>query len=749
AFNYPDHEVYWKEGTVDYCYSFLTRSLGIEGKLITFKEKPWTGGGNGGNAFEVFVRGLEVATLVFMDLKEDPNGDVSIEGTRYSKMPMRIVDTGYGLERLTWLSQGTPTVYQAVFPEVVEFINSRSHAGNPDPRLLRAISEVAASIEPFSESKLISAVTQKLGSVSPDHVRKAFEFYKRVFALADHSKTIAILLSNHAIPSNVRVGYLLRLLLRRSFFYIGSLEANVSLFDLVKMHHRIISDILPPLDLDFCEKMIDRELKRYNDLMNTGKAAVIRLIDKKKGINTEDLVELYDSHGLNPEFVAEVARSERGISIEVPDDFDALVVSRHSQVKKEERKSTDLPDLFTRPLYYDDPSIREFNALVLYSRENIIVPNQTAFYPEGGGQPSDTGSIVAGGKAFKMMRAEKQGNAIIHYIDGHIPEHTRIHGKVDSFVRDRHTLHHSATHLLLGTLIRVLGEHVWQTGVQKGIETSRIDITHYDHISDETIELIEKECLKAIREGHIIRVRNLEWNRALDTYGFRLFQGGVPEGNRIRVVEIEGIDAEGCGGTHLTNTSQIGFIKIIKTESIQEGIQRITFCAGDAALDYVQKLYRNERKVEQIVTASAENLTDVVERLYRDNLEMKKERSKLEKEQVGELLRTSLRVSGKKGSAMIVDLKDKAELLNMAMKAIMSQGIELGTVVLKEAESIRINVVSSGRIAADEVLRELPMEGYKSTVSGTARFASALVDRKAETLINEHLPKLLQQVLNA
>ena len=144
-------------------------------------------------------------------------------------------------------------------------------------------------------------------------------------------------------------------------------------------------------------------------------------------------------------------------------------------------------------------------------------------------------------------------------------------------------IHHSATHLLLGVTREILGDHVWQNSVQKGIETSRLDVTHYEKISQEQIKKIEMRCLQIITENHSIKVRNMDWNKAISQYGFRLFQGGVPLDSKLRVVEIEGVDVEGCGGTHLNSTYEIGFLKIVSTETVQEGIQRLTFCAGPAA----------------------------------------------------------------------------------------------------------------------------------------------------------------------
>ncbi len=111
-------EIYWKEKTVEYCHEFMTDTLGMDAKALTYKENPWSGGGNAGPALEVMNAGLEVATLVFMCYIADEQGGLTIKGERYSPMDIRIVDTGYGLERLVWASDGSPTLYDSIFPDI-------------------------------------------------------------------------------------------------------------------------------------------------------------------------------------------------------------------------------------------------------------------------------------------------------------------------------------------------------------------------------------------------------------------------------------------------------------------------------------------------------------------------------------------------------------------------------------------------------------------------------------------------------
>lgn len=665
AFNYPDKKVYWKEETTKYCYDFLTLGLGVDSSLITFKEKPWSGGGNGGNAFEVFVSGLEVATLVFMDLKEDPNGPVEIEGKNYSKMDMEIVDTGYGLERLVWLSQGTPTVYHAVMPDVIDLLLGLLDDREIDNEILSVFSMEAALLEPFDKSELLEntlgRIRREKKDVDMKRLEELFDKARSLFTLADHSKSLMFLFSDYVIPSNVKVGYLSRLLIRRSLRMIDDLGINVDLSDLIIRHSTNMQDVIPNFPSEFLNTIMPMEKAKYNDLKSRAVGIVERVFRKSDTLAPDDLVLLYDSFGITPEQSTEIVREKFGKNIEIPGDFSKLVVSIHDQGVVSKGEVEHFPDIHTRPLYYDDASISEFTAVVLYSEGNNIITNQTAFYPEGGGQPTDTGYFALGNKKVDMLKAEKFNRSIVHRLSSPIPLGTRISGHVDFWRRRRLMVHHSATHLLLGVCRMVLGNHVWQSSVQKGTEHSRLDITHYAKISDDEIRKIEQTCLKFITENRKVRVRNIEWNKAIGTFGFRLFQGGVPDGKEIRVVEIEGVDVEGCGGTHVASTGELGFLKIIKTETVQEGIQRIIFSAGFAALDFVEDQYFTIKAVEGKIKPSPEGLKDSFLRIVDENIRYKKEQTKNERKFIETLISsaTKIRINELEGIFISHDLEDR------------------------------------------------------------------------------------------
>lgn len=638
AFNTPSNFVYWKEETVEKCQDFLTRGLGLKPSLITYKEKPWSGGGNGGNALEVLVSGLEVATLVFMDMIADPDGDVEIDGNKYSKMDMMIVDTGYGLDRIVWLSNGTPTVYQAVMQYAISEIVEKSGIKSWKPDILSRLSRISAMFDPFDRDRVLKLVHRELeeaGSEVPfTELENEFETAKSVYILADHTKTLMILFSDYVIPSNVKVGYLARLLLRRALRAKAECGYKGSLFDLIKLHYSHMNGIISNFPEPFIREALEEEEAKYSELEKKAENLVLRLFDKKRQLSTRDLLTLYDSSGIIPEISARIVKENRDATVQIPGDFNFLITELHEKQAPKKVTGKIYPDLYTRPLYYDDTSIMEFNALVLYSKDRQIITNQTAFYPEGGGQPTDLGYFIYRGKKVEMLGAEKHGRAVVHNIETEIPEHSRIIGNIDYERRRRLMVHHSATHLLLGVLREVLGEHVWQSGVQKGVDRSRIDITHFRKPTEEQLNQIEKKCLQYIMQGKPVTVRNIEWNKALSQYGFRLFEGGVPDGKTIRVVEIQGVDAEGCGGTHVKSTSELGFIKILKVDTVQEGIQRFTFAAGEAALNYVQEIYSNEQQIENDLSVGPERVRDSFSKLRNENIEFKKEKDRRIKESI-------------------------------------------------------------------------------------------------------------------
>ncbi len=673
SFNYNGKEIYWKDGTVSRCYNFFTLAVGIEGKEITYKEKPWSGGGNAGNALEVFIRGVEVGTLVFMNLTESQNGNVVVDGKKYREMDLRIVDTGYGLERISWLTKGSASVYESTFPEVLDLLLFKSGINSVERDEMGIISKIYSRDpnEPVEEiEREVKDATKESDVLDWNKV----ELIRQAYILGDHTRSILHMSRDYVMPSNVKVGYLMRMLMRRSFRAMEFLNLDVDILDIIDMHLNSLRSIISDYPKEFLREILKDEKVKYERSMKEGKDIIEKMIKRKKNIDIEDLIVLYDSYGIIPEYAQKIAWSS-GVRINIPMNLHELIVNRHeTEEDSKETNSTpsSLEGLETRPLYYDDVKMKEFTAIVLGSESNLIVPNQTAFYPTGGGQPHDTGYFELGRKKLNVSNVYKSGNAIIHELDGNLEKGSRIKGYVDQFRRHRLMLHHSATHLMVGVLRKVLGEQVWQAGAQKGVDTSRLDFTYNRKITREDIENIEHALLQEIVLNRKISVRHVDWNEAIKKYGSRLFEGGAPLSKKLRIVEIEGLDVEGCGGTHLSSTGEIGFIKIVSMESVQENIYRVVFAAGDAALDIVEKTWNEMIEIKKEVR-STENTLSKVKSTVDEMISLRKRLGDLHKEIAEEKIKSAKPIIESNFEYIQLNLSD-SDMIKLAIPAILSMG---------------------------------------------------------------------------
>jgi len=191
---------------------------------------------------------------------------------------------------------------------------------------------------------------------------------------------------------------------------------------------------------------------------------------------------------------------------------------------------------------------------------------------------------------------------------------------------------HTATHVVNGAARRVLGQHVWQFGTQKGIESSRLDISHYRRLSLEEIHEIETLANRAVLQDMPVETTWMPRNEAEGRYGFRLYQGGAVPGKEIRVVKTGDWDVEACAGTHLRRTGEIGFIKIIHSERVQDGVERLTYSIGLHGLKAVQNSEQLLVRLSETLAAPVEKLDKTAEKIVRDLKESNTERRKLVKE---------------------------------------------------------------------------------------------------------------------
>lgn len=664
VFNTPERSIYFKDQTTAYCHEFLTQTLGMDPKEISYKENPWAGGGNAGPAIEVLVRGLEVATLVFMKWVLDPNGPIDVKGEKYSEMPLQIVDTGYGLERLAWITNGAPTIYQALFPDVVRFLLREAGLEQKvaDPRVQRMLADTARASSIMSvdtgtkvmelRKKVHAALHQKGVEIGFDEMLSIWEPLEKVYALSDHARCLAFMLGDGIVPSNVKAGYLTRMVIRKCLRMMEDLKLQVTLATIVDRQLDVLAADFPELAAhrDYVHTVLALETERYRETLEKGRRLVEREAKAFKGtpFPLEKLVDLYDSQGLNPEIVKAVAEP-LGVTVDVPDDFYSAVATKHAKAKPDEQEDYSgahgpdkrfegLPT--TRALYYEDSTIQHFHATVLWAEGDLVVLDQTALYPEGGGQPADHGALHTGGHdggkgpTVEVVDVQKYatstGNVIVHKVKHNALERgDKVHGHVDWDRRIGHTRHHTATHLILASTKQVLGFHTWQGGAQKGYDRSRVDIQHYQRITDEQLRAIEDLANRTVLEDRAVEKVWMPRDEAEKQFGMQLYQGGIPKGRDVRVVKVKDFDVECCGGTHVLTTNEIGPIKILRSERIQDGLERIEFAAGLAAIKQMQRKDEILKETATVLSVQPEEVPKTAARFFDEWKQLRKENEAL------------------------------------------------------------------------------------------------------------------------
>ncbi len=624
AFNYPDKEVYWKDTTVQYHHEFASKELGIEPESITYKESAWFGGGNAGPCFETISGGLELATLVFMHYKTLDSELIEI--------PIRTVDTGYGIERYAWFSQGTYSSFEVIYGELYKKVMDMLSVEQPDESILDAYSPHTAIVTP-KEGTSIAEIRRKISKLSGipiETIEKLIVPLERFFASLDYTKSISFILSEGIVPSNVKSGYLARLLIRKAYRVLQAIDHKDKLLDLIDMQIGYWSRDFPHL-AEMRDEVLDivmTEISKFEDTIEKGTAYVERELAglKKRSdvVPVEFLVKVYDEKGITPEIVEQIAQKLQ-LKVNVPENFYEYVASRHLQetpaiLGVEKSLETLVEGLSpTVKLFYDFPFEKRFEAKVLRVSGEYVILDRTLFYAESGGQVSDTGTLRFSAGECKVVDAQLINGVIVHKVLGTKPnEGEEVVGEVDIERRLKIMRHHTATHILLSAARQVLGKHVWQAGAKKEPDKARLDISHHKRLTVEEVERIESLANAIVQKSIPVHIRMMDRNEAEKLYGFRLYQGGEVPSAIIRVVEIPGWDAQACGGLHCTNTEDVGIIKIIKTERIQDGVERLIFAAGPSALPYIQEQERIVRRVAEVFGVPASELDKKAEELLME-----------------------------------------------------------------------------------------------------------------------------------
>ncbi len=558
--------------------TWLNEGMGLDNKDITIHEDAWAGGGNFGPCIEFFSCGLEISNQVYMQYEVTPSGN--------KELKIKVLDMGQGQERAAWFTQGKATSYETTFPTIIKKLKEITNV-EYNEKLMNSFIHLSQKLkvdEGVDVEKAWKDVAKEL-KINVDELKNKILPLAALYSIAEHSRALLFAINDGGLPSNVGGMYNLRVILRRALSLIDKYNWNIDICDVCEWHAEYLKQLFPELsqDLKSVRKIIEVEKLKYKSTKEKTTQIISKIAGKE--LTAQELLQLYDSQGINPELIRDEA-AKQGKIIKIPDDFYALVAKRHEQKEQETQTEREEKIDFgnvkdTNALYFQDWKLVDFDAKVLKIKNNFVVLDQTAFYPVSGGQINDIGML----NNEKVIDVFKQGGLIIHVLEEkpRFKEGDKVKGKIDLEIRQQLTQHHTSTHIVNAAARRVLGNHINQAGAKKDIDKAYIDITHYQQISEEELKRIEQEANKLIKDRINVEKKFMKRENAEKEYGVRIYQGGVAPGKELRIVNISNIDVEACGGTHLNNTSEAEKIIIIKSSKVKDGVIRLFYVAGKAA----------------------------------------------------------------------------------------------------------------------------------------------------------------------
>jgi alanyl-tRNA synthetase len=613
---------YWKDRCTELDFE-LMKSFGVAPEEIVFVEDVWVGPGAFGSTLEYFVRGLEVGNAVFTEFVITENG--------YKEMDEKVIDMGAGLERFAWLSQGTPTSYDVTFKPVLAALKKKVDV-DYDEKLFLNYSKLAGVLN-FEEvndlKKTKQQLAKKLG-VTVNELEKKIEPVQALYAICDHTRALSFAIADGALPSNVGGGYNLRVILRRALGFIDKFGWNIELPDVCEMHAKQLKKMAPELseNTDAIQKILDVEKRRYKETKTRTKKIVEKIISSGEQIDEAEMAKLYDSDGITPEMLV-----ESGLDMKIPADFYVKITERHTMPTKEKQpRPFDLSGIpKTKILYYDEPEILKFSAKVVkvFGSDKVVL-DQTAFYPTSGGQLFDSGTI----NGIEVVDVNKYGDVIIHSLKsaGGLNETEGVECEIDAARRKILRQHHTANHIVNLSSRHVLGSHVWQHSAFKDVDKAKLEVTHYDSLSDGETKKIEKYANEIVGKSITVSVEVLERGNAEQKYGFRIYQGsqGVPS-RQVRIISVGDLDHAACGGLHTSSTSEVGSITILRTKRVQDGVVRIEYLAGDVGVKKLEEKAKILKETAKELGVAEKDVPAAVKTLFDEWKDKRKQLKKMKK----------------------------------------------------------------------------------------------------------------------
>ena len=660
VFNYPNEYHFFKEECVEFNYNWLTKKLGVPDDDITFTEDIWAGGGNMGPSIEYFVKGMEIGNMVFMQFKTFHDGT-------FEELKIKVIDTGIGLERVAWLVNGSATSYNTTFKNALKYLLEKLEL-NIDNEIWKKLGPYTCMLdvdECEDIDKTWTYISDLIG-VNRDKIKEAIEPIKDMFIILDHTRTAMMIIRDGSLPSNVGGGSNLRNIIRRTFAIMSknkwwdkvSFEDYMGIF---KYHELDLQDIYGVFELyQSFNEILTLEYNRWRNTDESQTLKLKKLVDKKKLLSLEDWYIAVTSWGIPADTIAKISNSS------IPDNLYYFIDEKKSRiVKAPERilyQTAHLPE--TISLYFDHLKhekgrigdykfkaklIDVFCNVTKNMKKNLLIFDRSLFYPTSGGQAHDTGKITINNITYNVINVEKVGKCVIHEIDQeikledfvtydesrNIESYLDVEGEIDQKRRIQLRNHHTAAHIVFAATKKVLGPHIWQHGAKKTIEQAHLDVTHFDSLTKEQEMKIQETANRTVMNSKQIYKTTEKKDKAEIEHGFNLYQGGVIPGDTLRVVNIDDTDVEACCGTHCDNTSEVGWIKILNSKRIADGVVRLYFVAGERTIEKLNEETQIINDLSKMFNISQNQVVETADRIFKNYKKLGNEVNEMQKTILG------------------------------------------------------------------------------------------------------------------
>jgi alanyl-tRNA synthetase len=559
---------------------------------------------------------VEIWNNVFMEFNRKADGSLE-------KLPAQHVDTGMGFERLCMAMQNVTSNYDTdVFTP-----------------LITKVEEITGLKYTSNEVKNISEEQNKTNIA--------------IRVIVDHVRAVAFAIADGQLPSNTGAGYVIRRILRRAirygFTFLGTKEPFIN--KLVEVLANQMGEFFPEIksQQQLVTNVIREEEASFLRTLEQGLQLLDKVVAETSGkeVSGEKVFELYDTFGFPKDLTALILK-EKGYSFNET-EFETELQKQKARSRAASEVTTDdwkvlIDGNVETFVGYDQTEnnvkitrIRKVDSKkdgVLYQ----IVLDNTPFYPEGGGQVGDKGTLVSANETIEIIDTKKENNLILHFAK-QLPENIEAGfvAKVNTDLRTSTSKNHSATHLMHLALRTILGTHVEQKGSLVNPNYLRFDFSHFSKVSDEELRQVEAFVNARIEEQlHLVEHRSIPIQQAMEQGAMALF--GEKYGDTVRMIEF-GDSKELCGGIHVKNTADIWHFKIVSEGAVAAGIRRVEAITGDAVKDF----YKNQENTLAEIKEVLKNPQDVlksVTSLQDDNAKLKKQLEQLVKEKIEGLKNT-------------------------------------------------------------------------------------------------------------